>query len=57
MNQSKRIHKDHSSNLEESTKKQFGIALGACLCLILAVAAFGGAVAYLHWSTITRLIA
>lgn len=56
MDQPRKIYKDYSGNLEESTKKQFGIALGACLCLILAVASIGGAVAYLHWSTINRLL-
>lgn len=46
-----------NEQLEESTQKQFGIALAVCLSMILTVAAVAGMAAYANWSTITRLLA
>ncbi len=46
-----------NEQLEESTQKQFGIALAVCLSMILTVAAIAGMAAYVNWSTILRLLA
>tara|TARA_Y100001972_G_scaffold116334_1_gene154073 strand:+ start:286 stop:447 length:162 start_codon:yes stop_codon:yes gene_type:complete len=49
--------KHTDKQLEESTQKQFGIALAVCLSMISTVAAVAGMAAYANWSTITRLLA
>lgn len=55
-NNKQRTH-DFGPKLEESTKKQYGMAIAMCAALVIVVLSFGVVVAYTNWSAILRAFA